>query len=149
MSGPRTDMTVRYATIPGLKPLDIVRIVAPPDQADPQACGGLAPTNVIRLTLPSQVLGITPEAMPFELHISVSVKVSNAQEFERSVGEYVDKEESAFQQLKSLLRRSNYFPAEAADDAAIPIQQHVSADGAQIPLAQCAAEQWRTCTQFE
>jgi hypothetical protein len=112
---------VPYATIPGLAPIKIVRIVTPANGEDPQTCGGLTLTSIIRMTLLAQMLGSTPQRMPFKVRDQVNLKVVNAQDYQRSIGEYVDKEESAFQQLKAQLADKQLLsPAEAAEDAVLP-----------------------------
>lgn len=119
--GPRRD-PVPYVTIPGLKPIDAVRVVTPTLQSDSGECTGFTPlNNAIRATLIAQMLGEQPERMTIKSHIDVNIKVKNDQDYKTQLAAYVDREEAIFRTVKmNLTAKQLLSPAEASDDAVLP-----------------------------
>ena len=109
--------TAAFLTIPGLKPIDIVRSVTPTLEGDPSACGGLTPLNSpIRLTLIAQMLGETPEQLPFSYSDQTNLKIVNEPDYERQVGDFVDRKERAFAALKTELAAKQLLTTKELED---------------------------------
>lgn len=111
-----------YLTIPGLKPIDAVRVVTPTLQSDSGECTGFTPlNNSVRATLIAQMLDEQPERMTIKSHVDVNIKVKNDQDYKTQLAVYVDREEATFRSVKmNLTAKQLLSPAEASDDAVLP-----------------------------
>jgi hypothetical protein len=111
-----------YLTIPGLKPIDAVRVVTPTVQGDSGECTGFTPlNNLLRATLIAQMLDEQPERMTLTSHIDVNIKAKNDQDYKTQLAAYVDREEATFRSVKmNLTAKQLLSPAEASDDTVLP-----------------------------
>ncbi len=111
-----------YLTIPGLKPIDAVRVVTPTPQSESGECTGFKPiNNSIRSTLIAQMLDEQPERMTIRSYVDVNIKVRKDQDYKTQLAAYVDREEATFRSVKvSLTAKQLLSPAEASDDAVLP-----------------------------
>ena len=112
-----------FLTIPGLKPLEVVRIVTSTKQNESHECGVefTALSSNLRAILLAQMLGERPEDIALRVLPDVNLKVTVAQQYRGQLATYVDREEAIFRSIKAqMLSKQLISPVEANDDAVVP-----------------------------
>jgi hypothetical protein len=91
-----------YLTIPGLSPIDAVRVVTPTLHSDSGECTGFTPlNNAIRATLIAQMLDEQPERMTIKSHVDVNIKAKDDQDYKTQLAAYVDRQEAMFRTVEN------------------------------------------------
>lgn len=93
-----------YLIIPGLKPIDIVRVVTPTLHSDSGKCTGFTPlNNAIPAMLIAQMLDEQPERMTIKSPVDVNIKAKDDQDYKTQLAASVDRQEATFRLVKTNL----------------------------------------------
>lgn len=133
------------ATIAGDMPIDVVRTVSTAMRPEEPVCGTFTPmSSTVRMALLAQMLNTKPDQLPFKISQQINLKVTDDRNYAQQVGEYVDKEEKAFRELRSSLATAHLLSTtEANDDSILPTLSLAISDNRSVKTSPLPTLQFR------